>query len=328
MGRFVARRLLWALVLLLLVSTTTFVLFSVVPTTDPAQLRAGRSGDPQVLAAIRAELHLDASKPAQFGRFLERLVLHFDLGSSYASGARQPVLDLLADRLPVTVSLTLGAVVLWLVAGTLLGVVAARRPGSARDRAAVGLTLLAISAPVYWLGLVALYLFAEDIGTFVPVFGGAGSYAPLAEDPGSWLGSLLLPWMVLAASFAAVYARLLRSGLIEALGEDHIRTARAKGLSERRVVWRHGMRSAVTPLVTMLGIDVAGLLGGAVLVEQVFSLPGLGSLAFDSVLNGDLPVIQGTVLLAAFFVVIANLLVDLSYGILDPRVRTGGAGGS
>jgi peptide/nickel transport system permease protein len=179
---------------------------------------------------------------------------------------------------------------------------------------------VAISAPVYWLGLVGLYLFSNDIG-IVKVFDGAGTYTPITDNFGRWFGSLLLPWIVLAASFAAFYARLLRSNLIEVMSEDYIRTARAKGLPERSVIWRHGMRSAITPIVTILGLDIGILLGGAILTEDVFNIPGIGHYAYEGIINVDLPVIQGTVLFGAFFIVVANLLVDIGYAFLDPRVR-------
>jgi peptide/nickel transport system permease protein len=184
----------------------------------------------------------------------------------------------------------------------------------------MGASLVAISAPVYWLGLVSLFLFANDIGK-VKIFDGAGSYAPLSDDPTQWFGSLILPWLVLAASFTAVYARLLRGNLMEVLSEDYIRTARAKGLRERRVVVRHGVRAAITPIVTAAGIDIGILLGGAILTETVFNIPGIGRLAYDSIQNSDLPMIQGTVLIGAFFIIIANLIVDILYAFIDPRVK-------
>jgi peptide/nickel transport system permease protein len=190
------------------------------------------------------------------------------------------------------------------------------------DRVAMGVSLVAISAPVYWLGLLSLYLFSADIGKFkVPFLKGAGSYVPFSQDPSIWFQSLLLPWLVLAASFAALYARLLRANLIEVMSEDYIRTARAKGLGERRVIFKHGVRSAITPIVTAAGLDLGVLLGGTILVETVFNIPGVGRLAYDSIQNSDLPMIQGTVLLGAFFIIVANLVVDVIYAFLDPRVR-------
>jgi peptide/nickel transport system permease protein len=188
------------------------------------------------------------------------------------------------------------------------------------DRVAMGSALVAVSAPVYWLGLVSLYLFASDIGV-LRIFPGQASYVPLTEDPVRWFESLLMPWFVLAASYAAIYARLLRSTMIETLSQDYIRTARAKGLRERRVVLRHGLRGAITPVVTAAGLDLGLVLGGAILVESVFNIPGIGRQAFDAIVQSDLPVIQGTVLFGALFIVVANLAVDVLYALLDPRVR-------
>ena len=320
MAGFILRRVLWGLVLLVLVSLLTFVVFYVLPSADPAQLRAGRSASPETLAQIRHSLGLDESLPSQFWTFLTNLFLHADLGFSYYSGAS--VGSLLMDRLPATLSLTAGAIVIWLLVAVPLGVLSAVRRGTWVDKLTTGGALLGISAPVYWLGLVALYLFADDIG-LVPLFPGAGSYVGITDDPWGWFTSLILPWLVLASTFCAVYARLLRGNMIEALSEDYVRTARAKGLSERRVVWNHGLRAAVTPLVTLAGLDIGLLLGGAVLTETVFAIPGIGRLNYDAILNADFPVVQGTVLLAACFVIVANIVVDIGYGYLDPRVRTG-----
>jgi peptide/nickel transport system permease protein len=188
------------------------------------------------------------------------------------------------------------------------------------DRFTMGTSLVAISAPVYWLGLVALFFFANDIGK-IHVFDGANTYTGLTANPGAWFGSMILPWLVLATAFAAFYARLLRANLIDTMSEDYIRTARAKGLPERRVIFRHGVRAAITPIVTVLGLDIGTLMGGAILVETVFNIPGVGRLAYEGIINSDLPIIQGTVLFGAFFIVIANLIVDVAYAFLDPRVR-------
>jgi len=309
---------LWGVVLLALVSLLTFVIFYVLPSADPAQLRAGRNANPATLAQIRESLGLDRPITAQYWTFLTHLVLHADLGFSYYSGAS--VGSLLVDRLPATISLTLGAVVIWVLVAVPLGVVSAVRRGTWVDKLTTGGALLGISAPVYWLGLLALYLFADDIGK-LPLLPGAGSYVPLIEDPWRWFTALILPWLVLASTFTAVYARLLRGNMIEVLSEDYVRTARAKGLSERRVVWSHGLRAAVTPLVTLAGLDVGLLLGGAVLTETVFGIPGVGRLNYEAIVHADYPVIQGTVLLAACFVIVANIAVDVAYAYLDPRVR-------
>jgi peptide/nickel transport system permease protein len=318
MGRYIIRRLLWVIVLLIVVSAVTFVVFYVLPSADPAVLRAGRSPNPALIASIRHNLGLDRPVYVQYWLYMKNVVLHFNFGYSYQFS--QPVRTMILQRLPATISLTVGAVIVWLLIGLPIGILSAVRSRSVMDRTAMGGALLAISAPSYWLGLVALFLFANDIG-IVKIFDGAGTYTGLTADPARWFGSLLLPWLVLAAAFAAFYSRLLRSNLIEVMSEDYIRTARAKGLSERRVIFHHGVRSAITPIVTVLGLDIGGLLGGAVLIETVFNIPGVGRLAYQGIENADLPVIQGTVLFGAFFIVFANLIVDIVYAFLDPRVR-------
>jgi peptide/nickel transport system permease protein len=318
MARFVIRRLLWAIVLLFVVSFLTFIIFYLFPSADPAVLRAGRQPNPELVEQIRHNLGLDNPWYQQYYDYMNQLVVHGNFGFSYQNNIS--VREQIFDRLPATISLAVGAAVLFLTLGILIGIISGTRPRSLLDRATMGASLVAISAPVYWLGLVSLFLFADDIGKF-PIFEGSGSYVPISEDPQQWFASLILPWMVLAASFTAVYARLLRGNLIEVLSEDYIRTARAKGLRERRVVLRHGVRSAITPLVTAAGIDIGILLGGAILTETVFNIPGIGRLAYDSIQNSDLPMIQGTVLIGAFFIIIANLIVDILYAFIDPRVK-------
>jgi peptide/nickel transport system permease protein len=318
MGRYIIRRLLWVILLLLVVSAVTFVIFYELPSADPAALRAGKSPTPEQLATIRHTLGLDKPVYEQYWLYMKKIVLHFDFGYSFQDS--QPVRREIFDRLPATLSLTVGAVFVWLLIGLPVGIISAIRRRSVADRVSMGGALLAISAPVYWLGLVALYLFANDIGV-VKVFNGAGTYVGLTENAGRWFGSLILPWFVLAASFAAFYARLLRANLIETMSEDYIRTARAKGLRERRVIGRHAMRAAITPIVTILGLDIGILLGGAILTETIFNIPGIGRLAYEGIQNADLPVIQGTVLFGALFIVVANLVVDIAYAFLDPRVR-------
>ncbi len=320
MARYIIRRLLGMVLLLILVSAVTFLIFIVFPSTDPALLRAGRQPTAESIARIREDLGLDEPLYVQFGTYIYDIFAHQDFGRSYINNT--DVLDQIRQNLPATISLTLGGVVVWLIFGLSVGIISAVRHRSVFDRVAIGLSLIAISAPVYWLGLVALYLFAPDFGVFGLSFvGSQGSYKPFSEDPVAWLQSLILPWCVLAAAFAAVYARLLRGSLLEVLNEDYIRTARAKGLSERRVVLKHGVRSAITPVVTVLGLDIGILLGGAILTETVFNIPGIGRLAYEAILRGDLPIVQGTVLFGAFFIVIMNLIVDILYAFLDPRVR-------
>lgn len=315
---YIIRRLLWVLLLLFVVSALTFIIFYLLPSADPAQLRAGRQPNPELVEQIRHNLGLDRPWYAQYFDYMKQVFLHFDFGYSYQNTIS--VKEQIFDRLPATISLALGAAVIWLIVGISVGIISAIKSRTLIDRVAMGTALVAISAPVYWLGLLSLYLFADDIGKW-HIFPGAGSYVPFSENPAKWFGSLLLPWMVLAAAFAAFYARLLRSNLIETMGEDYIRTARAKGLGERRVVFRHGLRSAITPIVTAAGLDIGILLGGAILTETVFNIPGIGRLVFDSIQHSDLPMIQGTVLIGTFFIVMANLVVDIVYAFLDPRVR-------
>ena len=318
MTGYIVRRILWGVLLLVLVSALTFVLFRVLPTADPARLRAGRNASPKVISEIRVNLGLNKPLITQFWVYMRDLFLHGDLGYSYYSGAS--VRSLIVDRLPATLSLTLGSAIIWMAIGLPVGILSALRRRSRMDRASMGTALLFLSAPEYWLGLIALYLFAADIGQ-VRVLPGAGSYAGMTADPSKWLTSLILPWLVLAAGFAAVYARLMRGSLIETMGEDYIRTARAKGLPERQVVLRHGVRPAIAPILTIFALDVGVLLGGAILVETVFAIPGIGRLNYDAITHADFPIIQGTVLLAALFIVVANIVIDIAYAYLDPRVR-------
>jgi peptide/nickel transport system permease protein len=318
MGRYIIRRVLWGVVLLVVVTALLFLMFRFLPTADPAKLRAGRLQSPQIIAAIRHDLGLDKSTLAQFWLYLKNVFLHFNLGYSYYSDA--PVKELLFDRLPATISLVLGGAVVWVVTGVGVGIVSAMRAGSRLDRASMGTALVLVSAPEYWLGLIALYLFASDIGQ-LKVLPGAGSYVGLTSDPVKWFESLIMPWLVVAAGTAAIYARLVRGSMIETMAEDYIRTARAKGLPERRVVLRHGLRSAINPVVTILGLDIGVLLGSSVLVETVFSIPGIGRLNYDAITHADFPIVQGTVVLAALFIIVANIVVDIAYAFLDPRVR-------
>jgi peptide/nickel transport system permease protein len=315
---YILRRILWGIVLLFLVCLLTFILFNVLPSADPAQLRAGRNASPAIIAHIRHELGLDKSVVEQFWVYIKNIFLHFNFGYSFYSG--QSVISLIGDRLPATLSLTVGAVILWVLLGIPVGIISAVKRRTFVDRTAMGTALFFVSMPIYWLGLIVLFLFASDIGKF-PILPGANSYVGITTDPGKWFTSLLLPWFVLAATQAAIYSRLLRGSLVETMGEDYIRTARAKGLPERRVVWKHGVRAAITPVITVLALDIGALLGGAVLTETVFDIPGIGRLNYDAIIHSDFPVVQGTVLLAAMFIIVANIIVDIAYAYLDPRVR-------
>jgi peptide/nickel transport system permease protein len=322
MAAYIARRLIWVVFLLFAITLITFILFSVLPAGDPAVARAGRQPSPELIASIREQLGLDKSKPVQFVNYVGDLLpfvggngVYF--GFSYTNNT--DVLPEILERLPTTIFLTAGAVLLWLSIGIPVGMISAVKTGSWLDRLAMGIALIFISAPVYFLGLVVLFLFDDNIGKW-KILPGNSAYG----DASTFFGkaeALIMPWCVLAAAFAAVYARFLRGNLIDTLQEDYIRTARAKGLSERRVIFRHGVRAAITPIVTLLGLDIGILLGGAILTETVFNIPGIGRYAFNAINVSDLPVIQGTVLFGAFFIVMMSLIVDILYAFIDPRVR-------
>jgi peptide/nickel transport system permease protein len=322
MAAYIVRRLIWVIFLLFMVTLITFIVFTVLPAADPAVLRAGRQPSPELVASIRQQFGLDDPAPIQFVRYIGDIlpfVGNDGINFGYSYQSNQAVLPQILDRLPATIFLTLGAVIIWLCIGIPVGMISAIKTGTLLDRFSMTLALIFISAPVYFFGLVALYLFDDSIGIW-HVFPGSGAY----QDATTVLGkaeALIMPWFVLAAAFAAIYARFLRGNLIDTMQEDYIRTARAKGLSERRVIFRHGVRSAVTPIVTLLGLDIGILLGGAILTETVFNIQGIGRFAYDAIVRFDLPQIQGTVLFGAFFIVIMSLVVDILYAFIDPRVR-------
>ena len=317
MVSFLVRRILLGITVLWAITTVVFVMFFVAP-THVAQLIAGRQATPQTVALVSQRLGLDRPILTQYFDYLSRL-LHGDLGYSYYNST--PVTTLLWQRVPVTASLALGAAVLWLVIGISSGVLASIRPRSLADRVVTASALFFYSMPIFLLGLILLYfLFYKLTLAGYPLFPGSG-YVPLSEDPVEWLQHLVLPWLSLALVTAATYTRLTRGAMLDVLGEDYIRTARSKGMRERRVTYRHALRSALTPAVTQLGIDLGTVLGGAIITENVFGLPGLGQLAVQSVVQQDQPVIIGTVILAAAFIVISSIVVDLVYAVLDPRVR-------
>ena len=314
---FLLKRLTFSALILFALSAFVFLLFFVAP-GDPARAIAGDKATEQQMVQIRKNLGLDRPVLTQYGLFLGRAV-RGDLGYSYRS--QQPVAEVVLRRVPVTLSLVLGGVVLWLAMGVPIGILSARRPGRFFDRAGQVFILLGLSFPTFVLGMLSLYTLY-----FLPRMAGftlfpAGGYKPLFDNPLVWAWHLALPWSTLAFVTAAVYARLTRGHLLQVLSEDYIRTARAKGLTERRVVFRHAMRSTLVPLVTQLGADVAALLGGAIVIEQVYGLQGVGALAVQAVRNQDRPMIIGVVLLGGLFIALANLLVDIAYALLDPRTR-------
>jgi peptide/nickel transport system permease protein len=314
---FLARRVLFGILVLWVISIVVFVMFFVAP-HDVARLLAGRQASQVEMAAIRRSLGLNRPILEQYLSWVSRL-LHGDLGYSYRGSV--PVRDLIATRLPVTASLAIGAAIIWLLIGVGAGVLAAVRPRAIADRVVTFLALFFYSMPTFLLGLLLLYFaFYKLYTSGIPLFPGGG-YVNLTSDPLGWADHLILPWFTLALVTAAVYSRLTRGTMLDALGEDYIRTARSKGISEGRVIFRHALRSALTPVVTQFGIDLGGLLGGAIITENVFGLPGLGQLAVASIFDQNLPVIIAIVVIASVFIVVANICVDFLYAFLDPRVR-------
>jgi peptide/nickel transport system permease protein len=319
MGRYILRRLLWTVVVVLVVTLITFVIFFVLPSGDPALRFAGKQPTPQVLAQVRADLGLNHSVAIQYGLYLKHLVVGDrygwpGLGFSYSTGAA--IAPQLWQRALITIQLVLGAAVLWILVGIPVGVYSALKPRSAFDRSSLFVGLVFISMPVFFFGLVMLWLFWSTLG-WLP---GTG-YVAFSNDPVQWAAHMLMPWLVLALPFAAIYARVVRSNMLDTLGEDYIRTARAKGLSERRVVAHHALRASVVPIVTLLAVDVATLIGGTVVVEKIFNLQGLGSWVLDGALNQDLPVTLAVTLVATIAVCVLSLCADVIYAYLDPRVR-------
>src|SRR5215472_10885460 len=318
MARFLIRRILAGLLVLWVVATLTFFLFFVaVPEGVVARNLAGRAATPAVIAQVERNLGLNQPKALQYWHYVDHL-LHGNLGFSYYT--QQPVTTIIKQALPATISVVIGGVLLWLIAGLGTGILSATRARSLFDRVATVGVLAGVSAPTFILGellIVAVYVQLSNHGiTFIQT-----GYTPITQSFSGWLGTMILPWITLAVVQAAVYTRLSRGSLLDTLGEDYIRTARSKGLTERRVLYRHAVRAAMTPVVSQLGIDVGTLLGGVLVTEQVFGLHGLGFQIVQAIPSGDQPVVIGLVLLASAFVVAANILVDMSYAALDPRVR-------
>jgi peptide/nickel transport system permease protein len=334
-GIYIVRRMVAAALLLLIVTAATFAVFFLVPRLagatpdDLASRYVGRTASPQVIHQIAEKFGFTDPIWVQYGRFVKGLVLGADYSTGpttvhcpapcfgYSFLTQNPVLPDLIDRLPVTISLAAGGALIWVIAGVSTGVVSALYRGSVFDRAAMGVALAGVSLPIFFTGLLALSIFSYGLGITAP----GGSYVPFADNPLYWAYDLILPWVTLALLYAAGYARLTRAGMLDTMGEDFIRTARAKGLPERTVVLKHGLRAALTPILTIFGLDLGVLLGGAILTESTYSLPGIGKYSVDAVVNNDLPKVLGVVLVGSIFIIVANLVVDLLYAVVDPRVR-------
>ncbi|MGI5530646.1 ABC transporter permease [Streptomyces syringium] len=330
MFAYIVRRLIAVIVMLLVVTLVTFGIFFAIPKltgADPAALYVGKQADPATIEGIREKLGLGRPILVQFWDFVTGIFAGRDYTGGgttvrcdapcfgYSFRTEQAIWPVLKDRLPVTLSLAGGACVLWLLGGVITGIVSALKRGSGWDRGAMTIALSGVSLPIYFTGLLSLAIFRDGLGWV------DGEYVDFAVDPGAWFGGLVLPWVTLAFLYAAMYARLTRATMLEVLGEDYIRTARAKGLGEPVVIGKHAMRSTMTPILTILGMDLGALVGGAILTETTFNLPGLGQAAVKAISDRDLPLILGVTLIAAVAVVVANLVVDLLYAVIDPRVR-------
>jgi peptide/nickel transport system permease protein len=331
---FVIRRLVATVFLLIVVSAITFAIFFIIPrlagqnTYQLATEYVGRNPTRQAVLQIEAQLGLDHPLWVQYGNFLKGIVLgtHYNAGTSttycpppcfgYSFRTQQPVWPQMVSDLPVTLSLAIGAAIIWLIGGVSIGIISALKRGTLFDRFSMGMALVGVSLPIFFTGLISLELFSYKWPIFPNV-----TFVPFSTNPLLWARNLVLPWLCLAFLYAALYARLTRAGMLETMSEDYIRTARAKGLPERTVIFKHGLRAALTPIVTIFGMDLGALLGGAVITEHTFSLNGLGQFTILAIDNQDLPEILGVTMLAAFFIIIANLGVDILYAVIDPRVR-------
>ena len=331
MIKYLARRLSATALVLVLVSMSVFGIFAVLP-MDPAALTCGKACSAPVIEANRHRLGLDVPVHVQYGRFVKGLFVGREYGEGaarfecpapafgYSYNRHECVTKLVAEAFPITLSLAIGAFVLWLMVGVSLGIVAARKKNEWQDRAATAFVLVGTSLPTFITGILILLFIALKFNLINPLE--LGRWVSPYQDPVAWFRTFIFPWIVLALLYAASYTRFTRSNVIETSAEDYIRTARAKGLSEKEILRKHTLRAALAPIVTLAGLDFAGLLGGAIITEGIFNLPGLGRLSIRAVLNDyDLPTILATTILAASFVVIANLLVDILYAYIDPRVR-------
>jgi peptide/nickel transport system permease protein len=311
--RFTVRRLAQTFFVLIALSIITFTIFNVIPNGDPALRLAGRTPNPAVVAQIREDFGFNDSLPTQYVNLMEK-TFKGEL-ESYSNGTN--VREELLRGLPNTASLVIGAAIIWVVLGVFFGVLSAKYAGRIPDRIITIAGIVGISLPVFWVGALLLYYLTFKVSLFPP-----GGYTPLTEDPIGWLNHMILPWTALSILFIGFYARLLRSNILDTVNEDYVRTARAKGLSERRITNRHVLRNALIPIVTLFGLDFgAAFGGGAILTESIFNLQGVGQYAADSIGTLDLPPILGTVLYGAFFIVLLSALVDIAYAFLDPRIR-------
>jgi peptide/nickel transport system permease protein len=319
MGRFVIRRLIAMVFVLFAISVITFLIFNVIPSNDPAQRMAGKNATPELVASITEEWGFDDSLPQQYATMM-RKVFTGDL-ISYSN--REDVTTRIVEGIPATFSLCIGAAVIWMALGVLFGYLSAIRAGTWLDKALTTFAVVGISMPVFWLAAILLNYLAYKSEIFP-----TGGYVGITEEPGEWFSHLILPWVTIAILEIGFYSRVLRSNMLDVMNEDYVRTARAKGLSERRVMTRHVLRNSLIPIISIFGLDFATLVGGgAIVTETLFNLNGVGQYAYESIENIDLPPIMAITLFGAFFVVLFNALVDVAYAYLDPRIRLGSTTG-
>jgi peptide/nickel transport system permease protein len=319
MFRYLIRRVLWAILLFLVVTVITYIIFFIIP-TNPAKLACGQRATDTCIKLAQHNLGLDQPVYVQYGRFLEKLVVHHDLGRSFVD--RQSVNKTVLNAAPVTASLVFGGALLWLTLSLPIGILSALRPRSLLDRTAMVFVLIGVSAPPFWIGLILAYVIGFKLG-WTPITGYCDFVNPSTDcgGPVQWGYHMLLPWVSFAILFAALYVRMIRANVMEASKEDYVRTARAKGAPEWLVIRSHILRNALLPIVTILGMDIGVALGGAIFTETVFSLPGLGQTALLSIATFDLPTVQGIVVFATVCIITANLIVDVLYSVIDPRIR-------
>jgi peptide/nickel transport system permease protein len=317
--QYLIRRLLWAVVLFVAVTAVTYVIFFIIP-ADPARQACGQRATQECIDRAARFLGTDRPVYIQYGKFMKRLVIQQDLGRSFTN--RQSVNHVIAQAAPVTASLVFGGAIMWMLIALPIGILSALRPRSLLDRFAMVFVLVGISAHPVWLGLIFAYFFGFKLGIF-PITGYADFFNPSGDvgGPVQWAYHMFLPWTTFAILFAALYVRMIRANVMEALNEDYVRTARAKGAPEWLVMRSHVLRNALLPVVTMLGMDIGIAMGGAIFTESVYGLPGLGKYLYDSIERVDLPVIQGIVVFTTICIITANLIVDLLYAWIDPRIR-------
>jgi peptide/nickel transport system permease protein len=321
MTQFLIRRIFWAIFLFFVATIITYLIFWVIP-SDPAQLAAGKSATPADIARVRHLFHLDKPIWWQYQNFVRRLIFHGDLGFSFVT--RQNVDSIIGKDAPVTASLVFGGAVLWLSLSIPVGILSALRPRSIMDRVTMTLVLVGISAHPVWIGLIFSYIFGYKLH-LTPIAGYCnffpGTVGAQCEGPVQWAYHMILPWCTFMILFAALYVRLVRASVMETMTEDYVRTARAKGASQRRVMVQHVLRNSMLPVVTILGMDLGLALGGAIFTESIFNLPGLGREIVNAYNFNDLPVITGIVVFSTCSVIVFNFIVDVTYGFLDPRIR-------